>query len=91
MAIKNTKEKSEKNITEELAAVKITDKKKSIGFWIGILGVILATTGHAWTDFTTWPTFGQWFIEVFRNPATIIGIVLAVYGAWNNPTTKGIN
>lgn len=72
-------------------AIKTTEKYKSIGFWLGIIGIILTTTGHTYTDFTTWTTFGQWFVDVFSNPATVIGVILAVYGAWNNPTAKGIN
>ena len=72
-------------------ANKTTEKYKSIGFWLGIIGIILTTTGHTYTDFTTWPSLGQWFADVFSSPATVIGVILAVYGAWNNPTAKGIN
>lgn len=66
-------------------------KYKSIGFWIGIAGVIITATGHNFGDFTTWASLGQWLLDCIANPATIIGIGMAVYGAWNNPTQKGVN
>lgn len=65
-------------------------KYRSIGFWVGIMGVILTATGNEIADFTTWSALGQYVVDVLQNPCTLIGVVMAVYGAWNNPTEKGV-
>jgi len=66
-------------------------KYKSIGFWVGILGAVLVATGSQISDFTTWGLLWTKIYDVAMNPATLIGIAMAVYGVWNNPSKKGLN
>ena len=62
-------------------------KYRSIGFWVGIMGVILTATGNEIADFTTWSALGQY---VVKSAISLPVAVMAVYGAWNNPTEKGV-
>jgi len=66
-------------------------KFKSLGFWIGLVGIMLAVTGNEIGDFQTWTQLGQYLRNITRNPAIIAGLVMAFYGNWNNATKKGIN
>ena len=64
---------------------------KSVGFWVGIIGIVLAVSGNQISDFTSWHILVLKIYEIVMNPATVFGIIMAVYGSWNNPTNKGIN
>ena len=66
-------------------------KFKSLGFWIGLIGVILVATGNDIGDFQTWSDVGNYIVSVLQSPVMLTGVVLAIYSNWNNPTKKGLN
>ena len=62
-------------------------------FWVGIaLAVvfpILSYFGLNWEDMTTWAALGNIFIEAIKNPVVVVAVLVSLYNAILDPTTKG--
>lgn len=63
---------------------------KNVGFWIGIIGVILTAAGIDPSSITSWSVLFNNILEVVKNPYMLITIVMAVVGVFTDPTTPGI-
>ena len=70
---------------------------KSPAWWVGMVGVVgapvLAYTGMAASDITTWGALGDLIAQVFGNPYLLMSVAMAVLGAIGvtaDPTTAGI-
>lgn len=59
-------------------------------FWIGLVGVIMATLGVRLEDFTSWSMVLEEIKNVAGNPFLFISVILAVIGVVADPTTKGV-
>ena len=51
---------------------------------------LLAYYGMNWADMTTWATIGELFVQAIQNPVVVLSVVVSVYNAIIDPTTKGI-
>lgn len=64
-------------------------------FWVNVVCAIilpiLAYLGLEWEDVTTWAAFGNLFIQAVSNPVILVSVVVSVWNAVNDPTTKGIS
>ena len=64
-------------------------------FWVGIimsvLLPILSYFGLNWEDMTTWAALGRLFVEAIKNPVVVVAVVVSVYNAILDPTTKGFS
>ena len=64
-------------------------------FWVQIIVAIvlpiLAYLGLSWEDMTSWAALGGIFLEAVRNPVILVSVVVSVWNAINDPTTKGLN
>lgn len=67
-------------------------------WWVGMIGVIgapvLAYTGMAASDITTWGALGNLVVQVFNNPYLLGSVIMAILGAIGvtfDPTTTGIS
>lgn len=64
-------------------------------FWVQIIVAIvlpiLAYLGLSWDDMTSWAALGGIFLEAVRNPVILVSVVVSVWNAINDPTTKGLN
>ena len=64
-------------------------------FWIqigvAILMPILAYLGLAVEDLTTWGKVGQVLLEAVLNPYVLGLVVVSVFNALQDPTTKGLS
>lgn len=64
-------------------------------FWVqiavAIVLPILAYLGLSWEDMTSWATFGDIFLEAVKNPVILASVIVSVWNAINDPTTKGLS
>lgn len=64
-------------------------------FWVqvvvAIILPILAYLGLSWEDMTSWAALGGIFLEAVKNPVILVSVVVSVWNAVNDPTTKGIS
>jgi len=63
-------------------------------FWVQIAAAIvlpiLAYMGLGWEDMTSWAAFGSIFLEAVKNPVILASVIVSVWNAVNDPTTKGL-
>lgn len=63
-------------------------------FWaqivLSVFVPLLAYYGMNWEDMTTWAAIGNLFVQAVQNPVVVLSVVVSVYNAVIDPTTKGI-
>lgn len=64
-------------------------------FWVQIAAAIvlpiLAYLGLSWEDMTSWAALGGIFLEAIKNPVILASVIVSVWNAINDPTTKGLS
>ena len=72
----------------------INVRVKNPVFWVqillSILTPILAYAGLTAQDLTTWAKLGEVLIMALSNPYVLGLVIVSVWNALNDPTTKGI-
>lgn len=62
-------------------------------FWksivLAVFVPLLAYYGMNWADMTTWATIGELFVQAVQNPVVVLSVVVSVYNAIIDPTTRG--
>ena len=63
-------------------------------FWksivLAVFVPLLAYYGMMWNDMTTWEAIGNLFVQAVQNPVVVLSVVVSVYNAIIDPTTKGM-
>lgn len=57
---------------------------------IAIVTPILLHLGLNWSDMTSWGTFGASLLSAIKSPVIVVAIIVSVWTAITNPTTKGL-
>ena len=64
-------------------------------FWVqlvvAVVMPILAYFGLNWEDMTTWGKLAQIFIDAIKNPVVVVAVIVSVWNALVDPTTKGLS
>lgn len=64
-------------------------------FWVGlavaIVLPILTSLGMSWEDMTTWAALGDALLQAVKNPVILVSVLVSVWNAINDPTTKGLS
>lgn len=58
---------------------------------LSVLTPILAYAGLTLADMTTWSALGQVLMDAVSNPHVLGLVVVSVWNALNDPTTKGLS
>lgn len=58
---------------------------------LSVLTPILAYAGLTLADMTSWSALGQILMDAIKNPYVIILVIVSVWNALNDPTTKGLS
>ncbi len=71
-----------------------TVRFKNPVFWANLAAAvllpILTHMGMNWEDMTTWSALGGMLLDAVQNPVIVVAVVVSVWNALNDPTTKGI-
>ena len=63
-------------------------------FWAEIAAAVmlpaLAGGGLRWEDMTTWQALGQVLREALASPVVVVSILVSLWNAVTDPTTRGI-
>ena len=62
---------------------------KRVDFWVAIAGAVVAASGIAVGDMTSWHAVADAFMGIVTNPVTLVAVVVAIRGVIVDPTTKG--
>ena len=70
-------------------------RAKNPVFWaniaLSIVTPILAYLGISWESITTWYALYDIFVQAVSNPVIIVAVIVSVYNALIDPTTKGLS
>lgn len=73
----------------------LTVRKNNPVFWCNILLAIVAPVmgyyGLTGADFTTWEMVWETAVKAVQNPYVLAGVAVAVWNAFNDPTTAGLS
>jgi phi LC3 family holin len=63
-------------------------------FWgqvaVAIFLPILTHLGLSWEQITTWGALGNLLVQAIGNPVIVVAVIISVYNALIDPTTKGL-
>ena len=59
--------------------------------FLSVLTPILAYAGLTVADLTSWSALGQLLIDAIMNPYVLGLVIVSVWNALNDPTTKGLS
>lgn len=70
-------------------------RMKNPTFWYGIAAAIilpiLAAFGMTWDEITDWRALGIVIYEAVKSPVILLSVIVSVYNALIDPTTKGLS
>lgn len=66
-------------------------KFKNPYFWISIFALIFSASGVDFNTLTSWPLLGDALLGILNNPVSIVAIITAILGIWNDNSTKGLD
>ena len=67
------------------------DKLKNPYFWLSTFALIFSASGVDFNQLTSWVLLGEALLGILNNPVSIIAIVTAFLGIWNDNSTKGLD
>lgn len=60
-------------------------------FWLSIFGLIFAAAGIDFNTLTSWQLLGEALLNIVTNPVSIVAVITAMLGVWNDNSTKGMD
>lgn len=66
-------------------------KFKSPYFWLSIVALIFSAAGIDFNALTNWSLFFNALLSIVNNPVSIVAVITALVGIYNNNDTKGID
>ena len=67
------------------------DKFKNPYFWLSTFALIFSASGVDFSQLTSWVLLGEALLGILNNPVSIIAIITAFLGIWNDNSTKGLD
>ena len=64
-------------------------KFKNPYFWLSMFGLIFAAAGIDFNTLTSWELLGAALMSILQNPVSIVAVITAMLGVWNDNSTKG--
>lgn len=66
-------------------------KFKNPYFWLSMFGLIFAAAGIDFEILTSWQLLGEALLNIVANPVSIVAVITAILGVWNDNSTKGMD
>lgn len=60
-------------------------------FWLSIFALIFSASGIEFNTLTSWQLLGAAVISIINNPVSIVSVITAMLGIWNDNSTKGMD
>ena len=60
-------------------------------FWLSVLGLIFSASGVDFNELTSWQLLGEALMNILSNPVSIVSVITALIGIWNDNSTKGMD
>ena len=73
---------------------KILDKYpkfKNPYFYLSVIGLIFSASGIDFNTLTSWNLFWEAILSILNNPVSVLAVVMALIGIWNDNSTEGLD
>lgn len=60
-------------------------------FWLSMFGLLFAAAGVDFNTLTSWQLLGEALISIVANPVSIVAVITAMLGVWNDNSTRGMD
>lgn len=69
----------------------MNEKFKNPYFWLSVFALIFSAAGVDFNQLTSWQLLVQAVIGIIQNPVSIVAVITAFLGIWNDNSTKGLD
>lgn len=66
-------------------------KLKNPYFYLSVVALIFSASGVDFNQLTSWQLLGQALLNIVDNPVSVIAVITAFLGIWNDNSTKGLD
>ena len=66
-------------------------KFKNPYFYLSVIAVIFSASGVEFNDLTSWSLLGNALVDIINNPVSIVAVIIALLGIWNDNSIKGLD
>lgn len=66
-------------------------KFKNPYFYLSCIALIFSASGVDFNELTSWQLLGTALMGIISNPVSIVAVVTAFLGIWNDNSTKGLD
>ena len=60
-------------------------------FWLSIIGLFFSAAGIDFNTLTSWHLLGEALLSIANNPVSVVAVITALLGIWNNNDSKGLD
>jgi len=71
--------------------INIDTKFKNPYFWLSVIALIFSASGVDFNQLTSWKLLGEALLGIVNNPVSVVAVVTALLGIWNDNSTKGMD
>ena len=71
--------------------INIDTKFKNPYFWLSVIALIFSASGVDFNQLTSWKLLGEALLGIINNPVSVVAVVTALLGIWNDNSTKGMD
>ena len=69
----------------------MNDKLKNPYFWLSTVALIFSASGVDFNQLTSWRLLLEALIGILNNPVSIVAVITAFLGIYNDNSTKGLD
>ena len=66
-------------------------KFKNPYLWLSVFALIFSASGIDFNTLTSWQLLGEALLRIGANPVSIVAVITAMLGIWNDNSTKGMD
>lgn len=66
-------------------------KFKNPYLWLSVFALIFSAAGIDFNTLTSWQLLGEALLSILQNPVSIVAVITALLGIWNDNSTKGMD
>ena len=67
------------------------EKLKNPYFWLSLIALIFTAAGIEFEQLTSWGLLFQAILDIAQNPVSIVAIITAFLGIWNDNSMSGLD
>jgi hypothetical protein len=60
-------------------------------FWLSLVALIFSAAGIDFNALTDWNLFGHALLSIINNPVSVVAVITAMLGIWNNNSEPGLD